>query len=69
MAILIFYSYTNETYALGVNITYSNQEILAANELELDEQINYIEDELSKMDYTVEQSIKDNIALYQNLIE
>lgn len=69
MAILIFYSYTSEAYALGVNITYSEQEILAINELDLEEQINYIEDELSKMDYTIEQSIKDNIALYQNLIE
>lgn len=32
MAILIFYSYTSEAYALGVNITYSKQEILAINE-------------------------------------
>lgn len=69
MSILIFSSYTIDTYALGTTIKPDNQAISVVNELDLGEQINYIEEALSKMEYSIEQRIKDNIAFYQKLIK
>lgn len=69
ISILLLYSNNMEVYALELQTPTDNQELLLNKKLDLDKQINYIEEELYRMDYSVEKSISDNIGFYKNLLK